>query len=197
MSNPQQMPQLITPTTKPSQPTTNPPALNLPPSLPKQSYLNDCGLNSDNNTTPQQFDGNPSSLRRGSTYGQDAPIARSLTNNDHNIIPASMGNTGGIKMGQSPTILSILSGTDQTTNNGLSYRGGGSMVASSRTYVSTTVPQQNFSPQQPSNQQAIYHQPLPLIRLGQNNIQDEDEDDISEIDDFSQDELPFDFTLEE
>ena len=198
MSNPQQIPQIPqirTPTTKPLQPTIDPPTIALPPSFPKQSYLlhdleNEPNLDSSENPIA-------TTARRGSTWGQDQPMARSLTNNDHSIIPGSLGNANAIKMGQSPTILSILSGTDQT-HNATSYRGGSSMVASSRTYVSTNVPQQ-FSPQtnqnsftssHPQQQTIPHHYPQPIQPSCE-------EDEISEIDDISQDELPFDFTLEE
>jgi len=105
----------ITPTIKSA---TNPdydlPHFQLPPSLPKKSVF-------PNGNDPYE-----------------EPIARSLTNNNHLLIPASVQGGVGIKMAQSPTIFSILSGGSHT--NPSEYNQTGSMVASSRTYISTTEP---------------------------------------------------------
>ena len=194
------MPQVNTPTTKPAVPHCDPPQLNLPPSLPKQSYLNVDGGGSDGS---QQSDYQP------------APIARSLTNNDHSLIPpSSMNNSSGIKMGQSPTIFSILSSSDNST--GMSYRAQGlgtSMVASSRTYASTTMPSHNnnhdqYPSQQPmmqqqqyqyhqqpyQQQQPINHYPPPQQFNQPMHNQIQDDDDMSDFeDDIVHDELPFGF----
>jgi hypothetical protein len=101
-------------------------------------------------------------------------------------------------MGQSPTILSILSGQDPN-NPSMSYRanntGGTSMIASSRTYATTTIPQnhhpqQQFSPQGYNNF-AQYPPPQP-IHQGDN----EEEDDMSDSE-MMGDDYQFPFNLED
>lgn len=171
-----------TPTTRPQQPTVEPPSFALPPSLPKQSFF-DHNDDLDNGAMPP--------ARRGSAWEQQ-PVARSLTNNDHgSYIPSG----SMVKMGQSPTILSILSTTDQTNTT------GGGMSYSSRTYASTTVPQQqqnqhnSFSPQpQQYNQQNTYFGQYPPPQPIQQGNEEEDEDMEMDIE---HENLQFDFTLEE
>lgn len=184
------MPAMMTPTTKPTPATIDVPAMNLPPSLPKQSYLGDM-----TDQEPPQFDpfGQPSSVRRGSVWlEQNKP--RSLTNNQHSAIPQSFsGGDGGIKMGQSPTILSILSSTEQThvPNNGMSYKQGSSMIASSRTYVSTTVPQQHDNYAQPPH---LGYQYMDDQNNQNNQYALEDDDDEDDDGEFVETEhLQFDF----
>lgn len=167
-----------TPTTKPSVPTCDPPDFILPPSLPKQSFL--------------PADGSEANAQNDNFGSQS--VARSLTNNDHSAIPQSLGQ-GGIKMGQSPTIFSMLSGGNV-----------GSMVASSRTYVSTSTPglpsastYQQQSPPHPQQPYQAQYNNVAHFAPPQANMNDEEDDlDDGFDDDFDGDmgdvqALQFDF----
>ena len=104
MSTPTHRGGLMTPVTKPSIPTVEPPNFILPPSLPNESYI------IDSNAEPGSI--GVGRGRRTSVWDSSQP--RSLTNNDHCHIPSSYIGNDGAPIAQSPTILSILSSSDHS-----------------------------------------------------------------------------------
>ena len=164
-------PQIIKPRTAPSVPSIEPPMLSLPPSLPKQNLipppLNDNG-EYDEDTELSFIPIGSARVDRGKGF--------SLTNNDFSMT-MSMQSTGkDLKMGQSPTILSILSGNDIPPAGSLTQHHNFPQVRSSRASISY-----------PSHE-------IPTIPDHHLEDDDEDEDDGFSLE--ISEELPFDFSID-